>query len=255
MLIRISLFVAIILGLAATGLNFAKVKEKITTLQANLATETEAHKKFEDQYRRTKSDLDKTNAVLKSTQEILKTTEEEKTQALAAAAAQTKRADKLTEDLTKTRTERDTAQQELSAYKATGLSPLQAGNANKEIKRLQDTVAAMDTENKVLLQRMRKVENELEAFVHPENFVLLPPGLKGTVLVVDPKWNFVVLSVGVDQGVLERGELLVNRNGKLVAKVRVSSVQKGSSVANVVPGWQLGEVMEGDVVIPAHPAS
>src|SRR5438874_13198589 len=103
MLIRISLFAGILLGLAATVLNFVKVKEKITTLQTNLATETEAHKKLEGQYIRTKNDLDKTNAVLKTTLETLKVTEEEKTKALADVAAKTKRADKLTEDLTKTR--------------------------------------------------------------------------------------------------------------------------------------------------------
>jgi len=26
-------------------------------------------------------------------------------------------------------------------------------------------------------------------------------------------------------------------------------------VANVLPGWQIGEIFEGDLVIPAHPAS
>src|SRR6266436_5137186 len=139
MLIRISLIVAIVLGLAATGLNFSKVKEKITTLQTNLKTETEAHQKFEGEYNRTKSELDKTNAVLKTTQETLKATEEEKNKAVADAAAQTKRADKLNDDLTKTRKERDDAQADLAAYKATGLSAQQAGNANKEIKRLQTT--------------------------------------------------------------------------------------------------------------------
>ena len=41
MLIRISLIVAIIAGLAVGVLNFVKVKEKITTLQANLKTETD----------------------------------------------------------------------------------------------------------------------------------------------------------------------------------------------------------------------
>ena len=64
-----------------------------------------------------------------------------------------------------------------------------------------------------------------------------------------------MLNVGEDNGVLKYGELLVNRNGRLVAKVRVSNVEKDRSVANVVPGWQLGELMEGDLVIPAHPAS
>src|SRR5436190_9093709 len=105
MLIRISLIIALVLGLAVTGLNFTKVKEKITILQANLKTETEAHQKFETDYRRTRSELDKTNAVLKATQETMKATEEEKNTAVATAAAQQKRADKLNDDLTKTRKE------------------------------------------------------------------------------------------------------------------------------------------------------
>ena len=65
----------------------------------------------------------------------------------------------------------------------------------------------------------------------------------------------VLIDVGEDQGVLPAGELLINRDGRLVAKVKVSSVQKDRSVANVLPGWQLGEIFEGDLAIPANPAS
>ncbi len=255
MLIRISLIVAIVLGLAATGLNFSKVKEKITTLQTNLATETEAHKKFEGEFHRTKSELDKTNAILKTTLETLKATEEEKNTAVANATAQQKRADKLNEDLTKTRKDRDDAQAELAAYKVTGMTAQQVATAQKDIKRLQENIGAMNTENKLLSQKLKKTENELAIYKSPDFHVPLPAALNGKVMVSDPKWNFVVLNVGEDQGVLQYGELLVNRNGKLVAKVKISAVEKNRCVANVMPGWQLGEVMEGDQVIPAYPAS
>jgi hypothetical protein len=40
MLLRISLIIAIIAGLAVGILNFTQVKEKITTLQTNLKNET-----------------------------------------------------------------------------------------------------------------------------------------------------------------------------------------------------------------------
>jgi hypothetical protein len=63
------------------------------------------------------------------------------------------------------------------------------------------------------------------------------------------------LNIGGDQGVLDDGEMLVSRDGKLVAKVIVRSVQKDRSIANVMPGWRLGDVIEGDVVTPAHPAT
>jgi hypothetical protein len=255
MLIRICLIVALVAGLAVGGLNFVKVKEKITTLQANLKTETEAHQKFEKDYRVTKKELDKTTADLKQTKTNLEAATAAKEKAEADMLAQTKRADKLNEDLTKTREERDAAQADLAAYKATGRTPQQILAMNQELKGLQDNLATANTENKIFMQKIKKLETELAVYRDPTFFVVLPAGLKGKVLVADPKWNFVVLDIGEDKGVLERGELLVNRNGKLVAKVIVRSVQKDRCIANVVPGWELGEVMEGDQVIPAHPAS
>jgi cell shape-determining protein MreC len=255
MLIRISLIVAIIAGLAVGVLNFLKVKEKITTLQTNLDTETKAHQEFLAKYNSSQKELTKTTAELKQTKAELEATTAAKEKLDADMAALTKRADKLNDDLNKTRQERDTAQQDLAAFKATGVTPQQILGFNAEIKKLQDNLAVSEIENKVLMQKVKKVETELAVYRDPNFFVTLPASLKGKVLVADPKWNFVVLNVGEDQGVLERGELLVNRNGRLVAKVVVRSVQKDRSIANILPGWELGDVMEGDLVIPAHPAS
>ena len=255
MLIRICLIVALVAGLAVGGLNFVKVKEKITTLQANLKEQTDGRTKAERELASTRKDLDKRTAELKQTKVELEAATTAKETAEAKLAEVTKRAEKLTEDLTKTRQERDAAQAELAAYKATGVTPQQILGINKEYKKLQDNLQVAETENKILLQKVKKLDNELARFVTPERPVFLPASLKGKVLVADPKWNFVVLNVGESQGVLEHGELLVNRNGRLVAKVVVRSVQKDRCIANVLPGWELGQVMEGDMVIPAHPAS
>jgi hypothetical protein len=255
MLIRISLIVAIIAGLAVAGLNMFKVKEKVTTLQTNLAEQTAGRQKAETDLASTRRDLEKTSNDLKLTKDALETTTAERDQALAEAASQTKRGDKLTDDLNKTRGERDAAQAELAAYTATGLKPEQIITFDKQIKGLNDKLAAELAEKKLLNQELKKTKNQLAIYVTPEYKVPLPASLKGKVLVSDPKWNFVIVNVGEEQGVLEQGELLINRNGKLVAKVKVRTVEKNQSIANVVPGWQLGEVVEGDQVIPAHPAS
>jgi myosin heavy subunit len=255
MLIRISLIVAILAGIAVGVLNFVQVKEKIVTLQTNLKTQTDRAVKAENDYRTTKKELDKTKTELAQTQATLKATTEEKEKALADAADQKKRADKLTDDLTRTRGERDDAQRELAAYKATGLTPPEIVAANKVIKGLQENLATSETENKILSQKIKNLENELAKYISPDKPVVLDAKIKGTVVASDPKWQFVLLNVGTDEGVLPRGELLVNRQGKLVAKVKVSSVQKNRSVANVMPGWQLGEILEGDQVIPAYPSS
>lgn len=255
MLIRISLIVAIIAGLGAGALNFVKIKEKITQLQADLAEQTAGRQKAETELASTRQELEKTTAELKTTKDTLETTTQERDRAVAEADKRTKEAQQLTTDLKRVTSERDSAQENLAAYKATGWTPEQIISASKSIRDLQANLEGTQKENKLLGLKITNLQNELDRYINPEKPILLPASLKGKVLVSDPKWNFVILDVGENQGVLNYGEMLVNRNGKLVGKVVVRNVQKDRSVANVLPGWDIGEVMEGDQVIPAHPAS
>jgi flagellar biosynthesis chaperone FliJ len=255
MLIRISLILAIIAGLAVGVLNFTQIKDKITTLQKDLKEQTDLKVKAQTELAKTKSDLDKTTAELKQTKTTLEATTKERDTAVQMASEATKRADKLNDDLNKTRGERDDAQREVAAFRASGLNPEQALNAAKQIKSLQDALAGSQEENTLLGKQIKKLDADLAFYRDPSKTIELPATIKGKVLVCDPKWHFVVINAGEDQGVLQHGELLVNRDGKLVAKVIVSSVQKDRCVANVMSGWQLGEIFEGDVVTPAHPKS
>jgi multidrug efflux pump subunit AcrA (membrane-fusion protein) len=255
MLIRISLIIAIIAGLAVSGLNFLKVKEKITTIQQQREDEKSAKVAAQTELASTKKDLEKTTADLKTTKTTLEATTAERDSAVASLATQTKRAERLTEERDKVTKERNDAQADLAAYVGTSLKPEQILALNKQYKDLQAALDASQDEKKLLGQKIIRIQTELDRYVSPEKPVFLPASLLGKVLVTDPKWNFVVLNIGLDQGVKEYGELLVNRNGKLVAKVIIRSAQKDRCIANVVPGWQLGEVMEGDQVTPAHPES
>jgi len=255
MLLRISLIVAIIAGLAVGGLNFVKVKEKITALAADRDNEKKMKEQAQSELRSTRSELAKANAELKTTKATLEATIAERDKAVSDLAAKTKEADRLSSDLAKTRKEREDAQAELEAYKLTDLKPDQILAIKKQYNDLQKALEGSQEENKLLGQKITKLQTELDRYISPEKPVYLPASLTGKVLVTDPKWNFVILDIGLDQGIKEYGELLVNRNGKLVAKVIVRSAQKNRSVANVMPGWQLGEVMEGDQVTPAHPES
>jgi multidrug efflux pump subunit AcrA (membrane-fusion protein) len=256
MLIRISLIIALITALAVGILNFVMVKEKIGTL---ITERNDWHGKYDTTYAElttTKQTLDKTQSDLKQTQETLATTTTERDKAVADAAAQTKKATELNDKLSKTTTERDEARQELAAFRATGVTPEQILTLNQDIKQAKQALEVAIEENRILDRNLKKKIAELAKYTDPEYIgPSLPATLKGKILVADPKWDFVVLDVGEDQGALADGELLVSRNGKLVAKVRIHSVQKDRCIANVVPSWKLGEVMEGDLVIPAHPAS
>ncbi len=253
---RICLIVAILAGAAAVGLNFVKVKEKVV----NLATDRDNEKRMKEEkiaeLNTTRKELNATTTKLKQTETELTSTKEDLTKAVADAADKTKRLERTTEERDKARKERDDSQAELAAYKATDLKPEQIIAIRNQFKGLQKDLEALMDENKGLGRKIVTLTNELARYtIQDYTGPALPPSLRGKVLVTDPKWNFVVLNVGQEQGVLEYGELLVNRNGKLVAKVKIRSVQKDRSIANVMPGWQLGEVMEGDQVIPAHPSS
>ena len=255
MLLRLSLVIAILAALAVGVLNFVMVKEKIETTEKHRAEQEAAKNDALGKLDKTTKDLEKTTADLNTTKEALAATTSERDKAQAEVASLTKSKAEQTEKLAKFTQERDDARAELAAYKATGQTPAQILGFVDRIKQLQDTIEAAHTENKQLDQKLRSTEVKLAKIIDPEFIVPLPPELKGKVIASDPKWNFVVLNVGTDQGVLTDGELLVNRNGKFVAKVRVRSVEKGRCIANILPGWYLGEVIEGDQVLPVLPAS
>ena len=256
MLMRICLIVAILAALGAGTLNVLQVRQKINTLISQ-------REGYHDQLNQTQAIMATTKQNLATTQKNLADTQQQLADAQAArkkaedtAAAQTKRADDLNAQLTKATQDRDAAQADLAAYKATGKSPQDVLQLVALIKQDQDTIAAINDEKKVLSRNLLRVQNQLNELLGNENYVVkLRADLKGQVVVVDPRWDFVVLNIGDEQGVLQDGELLVSRNGKLVAKVIVRTVEKDRCIANVMPGWKIGEVFEGDQVIPAHPAS
>jgi hypothetical protein len=255
MLIRISLILAIIAALAAGTLNILLVKDKITTLISQRDDERGKKQQALSDLSKAKTDLTKTQDTLKQTTQDLADAKSERDKAVVTATAQTKRADELSDKLAKTTQEREDAQTKLAAYVTTGITAEQVGKLSRALKDSQEAVAAITEENVVLQRAKTRVEARLAKYEGPDPTIRLRADLRGKILVVDPKWDFVVLNIGQDQGVLEDGELLVSREGKLVAKLIVRSVEKNRCIANVVPGWKLGEVIEGDEVSPAHPAS
>lgn len=255
MLRKILLIVAIIAGLGAAAVNFTVIKSKIDALTTDRNQQRSDKETAQHQ-------LAETKKTLKITQDDLAQTKTQLADAVTArqkaednlAKAQTQISD-LTDKIAKTSQERDDAQGQLAAYTGTGLTAKQVADLNKTLTQTQIALDVANQEKLVLTHTVARLNSQLNEILGTTPWVVLPAKLKGTVMAVDPKWNFIVLNVGEDQGVLQHGELLVSRDGKLVAKVIVSSVQKNRCIANLVPGWQLGEVIEGDQAIPAHPAS
>jgi hypothetical protein len=255
MLIRISLILAVVAALAVGVVNFVWVKDKINTLVTDRNTNRDGWHATQAELVQTNKVLVKTQGVLKQTQQDLADTQTDRDKAVANALAQSKRADQLSDKLAATTQERDTAQNDLAAYKATGLSADQVGKLNHTIKDMQDLVEVAKQENVVLGHDRDRIKARLLIYEGTNTDIVLRADLKGKIVVVDPKWDFVVLNIGDEQGVKANGELLVSRDGKLVAKVIVRTLEKDRCIANIMPGWKLGEVIEGDEVSPAHPAT
>jgi cell shape-determining protein MreC len=135
------------------------------------------------------------------------------------------------------------------------LTAKEVADLSRSLKTARTTIDAINEEKLLMGRTIERLQNQIAEIMGTNFVVKLPADLKGKILVVDPKWDFVVLNIGDEQGVKEDGELLVSRDGRLVAKVIVRSIQKDRCIANIVPGWKLGPVVEGDEVSPAHPAS
>jgi len=257
MLLRICLIVAILAGLGAGGLAYYEFSTQIPQIEKQRNDEKDAKVQEIAAHTKTKAELKKTKSDLAQTQQDLADTKSELTKSEARADAQSKRADDLATKLTKTAADLQEASDQVAAYKASGLTPDEVVKLDKNLKEAQMQIAGISGERELWHRRWLSTNARLQKYEgdEEERYVKLPSELKGAVVVVDPKWDFVVLNIGEDKGAVQDGEMLVSRDGKLVAKVIIRSVQKDRSIANIVPGWKLGEVIEGDVVTPAHPAS
>jgi hypothetical protein len=255
MLRKIFLIIAILAGLAAAVVNFTVIQGKISTLTQDRNQQRSDKETAQHQLAETKKTLAKTQDDLAQTKDQLADAVTARQKAEDNLAKANTQISDLNDKLAKASQDRDNAQAKLDAYTQIGLTAQQVASLNKTLQQTENALDVATQEKLVLTHTVARLKSQLDEITGASPFVTLPANLKGTVMAVDPKWSFVVLNVGEDQGVLPHGELLVSRDGKLVAKVVVSSVQKDRCIANLVPGWQLGEVFEGDQAIPAHPAS
>ena len=147
-----------------------------------------------------------------------------------------------------TRAQLHVAKQELARWNATGATADQLASLVRGNKALAGQVAHLEAEKDRLAIDYAKLKRILDINFVPETVPELPP-MHGSVLVVDPKWSFVVLNLDETNGLLKNGVLLISRDGKLVAKVKIRRIEADRSIADILPGSQLAEVREGDQVM------
>ncbi len=249
MLLKISLIVAVLASIGTLVVSQMQVAGKITEQKQTLEQTQTQLSASRDAESKAKKDAQVARTEATKLSKELDTTKDSLAQATSRAKTQEERANRNETDLNDTRAKLTDAQRDLSAWQALGIPVDQVRAHLAELVKANEAVTALNDEKKVMVRKINSLKDRLAVYeVDQDRPPDLPPGLKGKVVAVDPKWDFVVLDIGGNQGLVPRGELLVNRDGKLVAKLRVVSVDADHSIANVLPQWSQGQVMAGDMV-------
>lgn len=247
---RVALILAVLAAIGSLALSFTVTKPKIeglvqqnTELQTNLSAAETAKADAEKKAKAATTTAEKKSAELAATQKELESATE-------TAKTQRARADKYFADYNKTVAEKNSAQEQLAQWSGTGMKPDQVLAMKAELRASKELAGVLADEKSILQRNVASLKNKLSKY-EDESRVVAMPGLKGSVVAVDPKWEFVILNVGSQQGALEGGLLMVRRGDKLVGKVKIVSVESNRSVANVLPAWKQGDVAvaTGDQVL------
>jgi hypothetical protein len=75
-----------------------------------------------------------------------------------------------------------------------------------------------------------------------------PQSLTASVMVVNRKYNFIVVNMGKADGVAVGSRLDVYRNEKLIAKTKVEKLYDKMSASALLPEWKGANIREGDTV-------
>jgi len=248
-MLKACLILVIALGLAAIGVSQFQVKAKIDLLSADLATAKDdaqnarnAQRKAENAERQAKADLETLNGQYADAQTRLEET-------TRIAQQQRVRADELENELLSTTVQRNDAQRALAQWRALGVDIQAIQSMKDDLIAAREEINAGKSEREILLREIGQIEYDLSKYEGPNTEVAMRDGLKGTVVAVDDNWDFVVVSVGETDGARQSGKLMVSREGKLVGKIQITSLDSNQSVANVLPGWKQADIQVGDTVL------
>lgn len=240
---RILSVMTIVAALVICGSNVVKLRQRTIDLQHEAQVEKEERLRADAELVRINAALSDSERATQLAVAAANSAEQASQLAFKEVAIQSRHAKELAQELSR-------AQGELAEVR-TALARLNASTDKQPTDvpaMLQEALIKMRKENISLRGRVQQLSDELG--MQPDRWYL-PEDLKGKVTTVDPRWGFLVLDAGEDQGAFAHGELLISRDRKLVAKVRIQETHKDYCIANLMPGWQLAEVKEGDIFMTA----
>ena len=123
-----------------------------------------------------------------------------------------------------------------------------------KVKALEAQVAELTQVNQTMIAKVTEAEGKsksMEGELAHYKGQARAKGLEGQVLAVNGAYNFVVLSLGDRQGVVMNAQMIIFRGDRVMAKVKVTSVEPSTSIADIIPGSGPRDfrVMPGDRVV------
>jgi flagellar biosynthesis chaperone FliJ len=215
-------------SVSQTKTQLAKAQGDLKTASQNLASTVSEKDQLTSRLSGVQTDLEKTKAQVAQLTNDRTSLEGQISQLTADLQAKTQELEQKSTPGSASPAEGGTDQQAQAAEQQTLISKLQG---DLDSARFQLATLQKEKENR-MQQKMRN-------------------GLSGRVLAVNPAWNFVVLSLGDKNGVVNNAELLVKRGSQYIGKVRVTSVEPSTSIADIVANSvpQGAAISPGDNVI------
>jgi flagellar biosynthesis chaperone FliJ len=215
-------------SVSQTKTQLAKAQGDLKTASQNLASTVSEKDQLTSRLSGVQTDLEKTKAQVGQLTNDRTSLEGQISQLTADLQAKTQELEQKSTPGSASPAEGGTDQQAQAAEQQTLISKLQG---DLDSARFQLATLQKEKENR-MQQKMRN-------------------GLSGRVLAVNPAWNFVVLSLGDKNGVVNNAELLVKRGSQYIGKVRVTSVEPSTSIADIVANSvpQGAAISPGDNVI------
>ncbi len=253
---KIFLGLAILFMLLSAVLGFL-TKTKIANVKASLQTTNASLAATSQQLSKAQSNVKTAKAETASLSQQVQTSTQTAAAAQATIDADKKAQDDLNTQITAKQQQIDDLTKKLATASTSGTGSAVSPTAAADAQKLAELSIKLKEDQEV--QRKLKEENsDLKGKV--DDFQKARIGLSkeasaralsGEVLAVQPSWNFVIVSLGDRQGVTMNLPLIVKRGPTLVAKLRVTSVEPATSVADIVSSTvpQGMRVEPGDRVI------
>ena len=143
-------------------------------------------------------------------------------------------------------------------------APVQSADLQSQIDDLRRQLDSAEKEKVFLSERLQAAQEHPSQSKEPkkrretattqkESITSHRTGVRGTVLAYNQAYNFVVLNLGARNGVESNSEMLVLRDGTLIGKIRISSVEPATSIGDIITNSLARgvQVQPGDTVIYA----